>query len=315
MVYRSTMRAHAHVVLWTLALAGAAPGCFAETPETGNGTGDTSDTGGETCPPGSPGCDCYGNGTCDDGLECTEGKCIEPSCIPGEENCTCNDGLCLGGLMCEENICRPGGSSTSGGGTATGGGTTGSDGSGPGGSDGATGGSDGSTGGMEECNVDPEDDPCTTCGKQQCCETVKACADDDVCVCMIQCIASGTAPLECGPMCGPPSGIFMELDDCRRNRCPDACTVPTSCDNLPDDASPCTRCVADACCPQLEACKQNPECECLEDCLSRGPMDPTQCLDQCGVTDTSEANSFPELEECSRGAMCTNDDGSTCYAL
>lgn len=87
----------------------AISGCFDPDSPSGSGTdssADTSGTGGG-CQPGGSGCPCYGNATCDAGLECnaTVELCIPADCTPGSDACTCNDGACLTGLECEAGVC------------------------------------------------------------------------------------------------------------------------------------------------------------------------------------------------------------------
>ncbi len=96
-------------------------GCFADEPA---GTGGSSNTAGTTttsdaCVDGELGCACYGNGTCNDGLECAPGAqvCILEDCDNGTLGCTCADGACLSGLSCINQVCAeppPEGTSTSG---------------------------------------------------------------------------------------------------------------------------------------------------------------------------------------------------------
>ncbi|GEM_PF-4333451 len=64
----------------------------------------TNETG--TCPDGSVGCPCYGNGTCDLGLECqNDDVCLPPNCTPGSLGCECVRGECLGALVCDGTVC------------------------------------------------------------------------------------------------------------------------------------------------------------------------------------------------------------------
>lgn len=79
-------------------------GCFAEL-----STGDEPDTtsSSQSCSPGSIACACYGNGTCDAGLECVAeiSACIPSGCMPGTLQCTCEGSLCAQGLECEAGLC------------------------------------------------------------------------------------------------------------------------------------------------------------------------------------------------------------------
>jgi hypothetical protein len=85
-------------------------GCFddpgANTSNTTNAE-NGSETGDGACPDGSAGCDCYGNGTCDTDLECIDGTCKLPECLPGSLNCDCYEGVCLSGLVCMDGLCKP----------------------------------------------------------------------------------------------------------------------------------------------------------------------------------------------------------------
>jgi len=85
-------------------------GCFDPDSPSGSGTDSSADTSGTTggrCQPGNSGCPCYGNATCDAGLECnaTVELCIPADCAPGSEACTCNDGACLTELECQAGVC------------------------------------------------------------------------------------------------------------------------------------------------------------------------------------------------------------------
>lgn len=56
------------------------------------------------------------------------------------------------------------------------------------------------------------------------------------------------------------------------------------CDTM--DPDPCTSCVSESCCPEVEACALDGDevmgCSCLLDCFTGG-MDPLQCATLCGV--------------------------------
>jgi hypothetical protein len=90
-------------------VAMAVGGCFDPDKPAASGTdaADSSGTSGGSCAAGGSGCPCYGNGTCDSGLECNAsvGLCIPEDCDPGSEGCTCNDGACLAGLECDAGVC------------------------------------------------------------------------------------------------------------------------------------------------------------------------------------------------------------------
>lgn len=85
--------------------AGLFVGCFKDSG--GNDEG-ASETGG--CSEGTSGCVCYGNGTCDAGLECSENVCVPEGCDEGSLDCNCyGNGTCDAGLECMDGVCKPGG--------------------------------------------------------------------------------------------------------------------------------------------------------------------------------------------------------------
>ncbi|MBK6919679.1 MAG: hypothetical protein IPH07_19955 [Deltaproteobacteria bacterium] len=96
-----------------LLLGGAA--CFVEPPDV-TGPGTTTST--QECVAGGVGCACYGNGTCDAGLECAAGPavCVPAGCEPGQASCTCDHDACLMPLVCIAGVCATpqGGSSSDG---------------------------------------------------------------------------------------------------------------------------------------------------------------------------------------------------------
>ena len=116
------------------------PACFESTSgsdETGGSATETSTSDSATdsetssttdsCPEGSGGCACYGNGTCDGDLVCTNGTCLPPGCTPGTADCPCVDGQCLGDLVCMDGLCgQADGTSTTTTDGSTSGATTGS---------------------------------------------------------------------------------------------------------------------------------------------------------------------------------------------
>jgi hypothetical protein len=114
-----------HCLLFLLFIGGALPSCFSESPSGGGDDGTT----GEPCAPRTLGCPCE-DGACDADLSCEPSiaLCIDPSCIPGTELCTCVDGSsCLQGLQCDGGLCRvppPPGMDSSGGVATTSPGTT-----------------------------------------------------------------------------------------------------------------------------------------------------------------------------------------------
>ena len=210
------VRAWAPLALLSLGLSLA---CFAET-SGGSGGGTGGDTGGE-CLAGSAGCDCYGNGSCDDPLECSpDDKCLEPNCTPGALNCSCAEGdLCLGEYVCTDHVCRPPPGSTSD--------------SGPGDDDGGTstsGPGDGSaTTGPAECPPGAMDNDCIECIKLECCEGLQTCLDEPECGCIVDCLSMGDSdPGQCAAMCDG-SAVFPVFDTCIRDSCPGKCGMGMPC--------------------------------------------------------------------------------------
>lgn len=85
----------------------ASTGCFDDPAANDTNNDDGSGSEGEACPDGSAGCACYGNSTCDSGLECIAGTCKLPECVPGSLNCDCYEGVCFTGLLCMDGVCKP----------------------------------------------------------------------------------------------------------------------------------------------------------------------------------------------------------------
>ncbi len=71
----------------------------------GNGDGDKE----PACDPGAADCECKDGDTCNEGLECKDGKCVkptEPGCTKGAKDCECkDDGTCDTGLECKDGKC------------------------------------------------------------------------------------------------------------------------------------------------------------------------------------------------------------------
>jgi len=90
------------------ALAALTSACFVEAPPVQDDGGTT----GPSCEPGHSGCACYGNGTCEAGLECNPDVtlCIPASCDPGQVECVCLEGDCVAPWVCQAGLCKDGGS-------------------------------------------------------------------------------------------------------------------------------------------------------------------------------------------------------------
>lgn len=273
--------------------------CFEET---GGAADGGTDAGG--CAEGDEGCDCYGNGTCNAGLECLDGKCFEPGCTPGEELCQCNGGLCLGDLECEENVCVPPPGDGSGG---DGGGDDG----GTGGDDGGTG--DGGTGGpAPQCPLEGDVDQCNACVAEYCCDQFVQCQDELECSCIMDCLDMELGdPMTCSQDCGV-SAVFPQLDQCLMNECQDHCFGPVDC-TPPSMAPECTVCAVETCCDEFQRCLQDPTCGCVEACVAmQGDVNPDACFMQCGVQ-PPDIPDFFDLQMCVASSGCENANGQPCY--
>lgn len=244
---------------WTAVFALWLTGCFTEEPPPSAGT-----TTGPSCVEGAIGCECYGNGTCDAGLECDAGAqlCIPSGCTPGELACRCDDDqLCTDALQCQQGVCvEPGpppatddGDSTTGPPPATDDGpatttmTTDPDttnGPGPTTDDSSSStGVDLTTGGTVECDEGapgPGCQPCIDCvdNEPTACESAY-----DTCQGITGCITAAMCLRDCGltGICFDDccDGLGMDatnaafnLTFCRTDNCPSTCgpyEFPTSC--------------------------------------------------------------------------------------
>jgi hypothetical protein len=263
---------------------------------------ETSSDDENECPVGSEGCDCYGNGTCDGDLVCTDGKCFQPDCTPGEELCQCVDGQCFGDLECVDGVCRqPSGDD---GGADDDGGTD-DDGGDPD-DGGTTGGDDGGTDDPPpDCDPLPGDTECITCLKAECCERLVECMKDSHCACFYECLATEQDPSTCNCL---PSDVFMELSICMYEMCP-VCDS-TGC-GVPDHAPWCTHCAGEFCCPELQACWNSQDCTCVEQCSAAGILVEI-CIDECGAQ-ADQLSYFWELRSCAHDGGCMDEAGGVCY--
>jgi len=117
------------------------------------GSAGTTGSGGRgQCPTGSEGCACYGNDSCDSGLECLSHLCVATTGTGGSATGT-------GGSGTGGSTAGTAGATGSGGSTAGTAGTTGTGGSGTGGSAAGTAGATG-TGGSSQCTTGSEGCAC-----------------------------------------------------------------------------------------------------------------------------------------------------------
>jgi hypothetical protein len=93
--------------------SGTAATAVADETATGSGTTAapppvTSDGSEGPCTQGGEGCPCTAAGTCDPGLQCLSGFCVDPDggCNIGSEGCPCTmGGGCDPGLECISDVC------------------------------------------------------------------------------------------------------------------------------------------------------------------------------------------------------------------
>lgn len=93
-------------VLRTSSLAAVlvlAASCFVDAPPVQDEGGTTE----AACEPGTWGCACSGNGTCQAGLQCDPAvmACIPEDCDPGELACVCANGNCFSPYVCSDGLC------------------------------------------------------------------------------------------------------------------------------------------------------------------------------------------------------------------
>jgi hypothetical protein len=84
--------------------------------------------------------------------------------------------------------------------------------------------SDGGTSGgdLGPCAVEPEDDACFSCAKQECCHAVADCRVDPRCSCALDCIEAGGQAEPCRDMCGQ-SDATLVLIACAYLQCDAEC--------------------------------------------------------------------------------------------
>jgi hypothetical protein len=217
--------------------------CFAEPP-----VADTSDdTSGGSCSAGEQGCACYGNGTCENGLECNAEVqlCIPERCVAGDLACVCADGSCVPPYVCAHSLCMPdGGDSESSVGSAdTTGASTVSTGSDEIGTvstststavgstsddNGTEASSDEDPTGVEECAM--QSCPlCVSCvDTQACAPEVAACDAVNGCATIVECLVQCGVYLDCLDPCCPgitPTQLEVvnDLMLCKSDECVDSC--------------------------------------------------------------------------------------------
>jgi hypothetical protein len=215
-----------------------AAACFVEQPEFAV-TGD--DDPGPTCAPGSAGCGCYGNGTCDAGLACAgPDVCVPMGCVPGHAMCVCGEAGCDAALVCVAGVCaspstdEPGSSSSDGGdesgaGEVTSAGSSESGGSSEGSSEGGGSSSEGETPPVcdaQDCGACVD---CVADGEGSCAPQAESCDQLAGCPAAAACLATcGVDGLCLDPCCEglAPAAVAaaLALDACREDACAATCS-------------------------------------------------------------------------------------------
>lgn len=230
-------------------------GCFSEA---GIDPVEQDPTGGPACIDGAVGCACYGNGSCDPGLQCEAElqRCIPEGCTPGAAACVCAAGECDAPNECKDGLCAAPGTQDDGdddGGTS--GQPSGSD-EGPvatstvvddTGSDDASTGVAGTSTGVEPgtsdsggpvCDDEAACEPCFECadasagacgGAQEACMGVTGCMT--AVACLTECGLYGTCFEPCCEGLGPAQvDAINALLLCRTDHCTSSCArleIPT----------------------------------------------------------------------------------------
>jgi len=222
-------------------------GCFSEPGSLGEGGGTTSV---QSCEAGGLGCVCYGNASCDFGLECVTALdvCVPMDCAAGSLQCVCDDGGCDGVLACTDGVCvesTPGTASATGDPTgdptgdtqvadeSTGPGTssdpsaTASEGSSSSGS--AEGTTEGETGEIQCGELACDECPVCAVGPAADCAALSAVCDDEpgcqtAASCLMNCGVTGFCFDDCCASATPmAASAAMALNTCRADECTVAC--------------------------------------------------------------------------------------------
>lgn len=77
--------------------------------------------------------------------------------------------------------------------------------------------------GAHICPPVVDDDACTMCTKDHCCDDLTACHADPMCLCLHECHLAGTPLPECELMCGTDHGENAALELCMDEQCTPAC--------------------------------------------------------------------------------------------
>ncbi|HET6584090.1 MAG TPA: hypothetical protein VFG69_11590 [Nannocystaceae bacterium] len=204
----------------------------------------TDGTTGDECVSGQQGCECFGNGSCEAGLECNPDVhlCIPERCMPGDLACVCANGDCVPPYVCTGSLCMPmstvsetsdGSADTSGGSMPTSGvsaeTSTSSTDSGLDSTSSAGGSSsDGDPTGVQQC--DEQDCPaCVDCvDTQACAPEVAACDAVNGCATAVECLIQCGVYLDCLDPCCPgltaeQIAVVNDLVLCKSDECVATC--------------------------------------------------------------------------------------------
>lgn len=216
------------------AIASVFAACFTDPP-----AADTSDdTTGGSCTIGEQGCACYGNGTCEAGLECSADVqlCIPEQCMPGDLACICADGGCVPPYVCAGSLCMPmasasetsdGSADTSGSTPSTGTEVTSASSGTDSSSDGAVDTTSDPTGGVE-CAAESCPD-CVSCvDTHACAAEVAACDVVNGCMTAVDCLIQCGVYLDClDPCCADLTteqlAVVNDLILCKSDECVATC--------------------------------------------------------------------------------------------
>ncbi len=163
-----------------------------DTESTSNDTEPTTDTNtDESCPIGAEGCECTPGGGCDPGLVCELGTCTAGSADTNDTDADTTDTTDTDTTDTTDGTDTTDTTDTEGG----------------------------------ACDPAPGDDECTSCNKESCCDAIEACAADEDCTCMSECVNDGGNFFQCGQQCGVmgPNQTLQELFGCTQQFCGQAC--------------------------------------------------------------------------------------------
>jgi hypothetical protein len=181
---------------------------------------------------------CSSDSDCKGDRVCSDGACVDQNRPPASE-CT-SDNDCKGDRVCSDGACVAPPSPT------------------------GKGGSDGTAGQGGDCAVQCGigcGDSCTDCMNKSCCSETYACANDDVCVDLWNCV-SACKDQACANACGTkyPSVVskYNAMASCGADSCKAPCSPTTECVQSGDACGGDTPCCFDSLCVDYPG--QGPAC-------------------------------------------------------